>query len=134
MRCKISLMGQDDREVRVSRTSAHTADVTPIVLRETKTSRLIFRPVLLDNPHDRDAAIDGEFMFQRKTPKGAWEDFNELPLSKLKATEWVRLELKAAELLALFRGLKGYYRLVEEHGLGRGTSEYVPAPKSEVLR
>ena len=85
----------DENTVQVSRTSARTADTSPIILRTTKTSRLIFQPILLDNPHDPEAAIDGEFIFERKSPNGTWAKHNELPLSKLKATEWIRLELKA---------------------------------------
>lgn len=127
-------MADEDARVEVSRTSAQTAEASPIVLRETKTTRLIFRPVLLDNPHDAAAAIDGQFTYQRKGRNDDWQDHTELPLSKLKAEEWVRLELKAAELLALYRGLEGYYRLVAEHGLGRGRREFVPAPENEALR
>jgi hypothetical protein len=61
--------------------------------------------------------MDGTFVFERKAPKGQWSDFTELPLSKLKATEWVKIDLKAAELLTLFNRLDSYYGLVREHGL-----------------
>jgi hypothetical protein len=120
--------------IRVSSTSRRTADVDPIVLRETTTTRLIFRPVLLDNPGNPDAPMDGTFIYQRKTPTGRWSDFTQLPLSKLKAEEWVKIDLKAAELLALFEGLDSYYELVREHGLVQGTQEFIPAPRSQALR
>jgi len=120
--------------IRVTTTSGRTADITPIVLRETSTTRLIFRPVLLDNPHSAEATIDGCFVHQRKSPRTGWTDHSELSLSNLRAEEWIKIELKAAELLTLFRRLSDYYDLVEDHGLGRGTSEFVPAPQSRALR
>ncbi|MGH9919185.1 MAG: Shedu anti-phage system protein SduA domain-containing protein, partial [Nitrososphaerales archaeon] len=122
------------RAVRVSSTSRQTADIDPIVLRETSTTRLIFRPVLLDNPGNPAAPMDGTFIFQRKAPNDGWTDFNELPLSRLRATEWVKIDLKAAELLTLFEGLAAYYDLVLEHGLVQGTQEFIPAPRSRTLR
>jgi hypothetical protein len=120
--------------IRVSSTSRQSADIDPIILRETSITRLIFRPVLLDNPSNPEAPMDGAFIFERKTPSGQWLDFTALPLSKLKADEWVKIDLKASELLALFEGLDSYYDLVREHGVGQGTQQYIPAPKSRALR
>ena len=120
--------------IRVSSTSRQSADVDPIILRETSTTRLIFRPVLLANPGNPEAPMDGTFIFQRKSPKDEWTDYTELPLSKLRAEEWIKIELRAAELLALFQGLDSYYDLVREHGLVQGTQEFIPAPRSRALR
>jgi hypothetical protein len=75
------------RSIQVSSTSRRTAEVDPIVLRETSTTRLIFWPVLLDNPGNPAAAMDGKFIFERKSPSGQWSDYTTLPLSKLKAEE-----------------------------------------------
>ena len=97
-------------------------------------TRLIFRPVLLDNPGDPEAPMDGAFIFQRKTQSSEWIDHSDLPLSKLKAEEWVKIDLKAAELLTLFQGLDSYYQLVKDHGLVMGTQDFIPAPKSQALR
>ena len=122
------------RPIRVSSTSRQTADIDPIVLRETSTTRLIFRPVLLDNPGNPEAPMDGGFIFQRKAQSDQWADFTELPLSKLKAAEWVKIDLRAAELLRLFEGLDSYYNLVRAHGVGQGIHEFIPAPRSSALR
>jgi len=120
--------------IQVSSTSRRTADIDPIILRETTTTRLIFRPVLLDNERNPDAPMDGTFIFQRKTPTSPWSDFTTLPLSKLKADEWVKIDLKAAELLTLFEGLDSYYDLMHEHGLVQGTKQFIPAPRTRALR
>lgn len=120
--------------IRVTSTSRRTANIDPIVLRETATTRLIFRPVLLDNPRNPEAPMDGTFVFQRKTRTASWTDHSELTLSQLRADEWVKIDLRAAELLALFEGLDSYYALVREHGLVYGTQEFIPAPRSRALR
>jgi hypothetical protein len=125
---------QPDLTIRVSSTSRRTADVDPIVLRETSITRLVFHPVFLDNPGNPEARMDGTFIFERKTPSGEWADATDLPLSKLKAGEWVKIDLRAAELLALFEGLDSYYDLVREHGLVQGTQKFIPAPRSRALR
>lgn len=120
--------------VKFRTTSSRSAEGQPIVLRETTTTRLVFRPVLVSNSKDPSAAIDGCFVFERKTRLGHWHEVNDLPLSKLKAEEWVKIDLKAAELLTLFQSLDTLYQVVGEHGLGRGTSEYIRAPESQALR
>jgi len=120
--------------IRVTSTSSRTADVTPIVLRETSTTRLIFKPVLIDNPNDNSASIDGTFVYQRRSRNSVWTDHSDLSLSQLRAEEWVKIELKAAELLKFFSGLSNYYRFVEDRGIPFGSSEFIPAPKSQAIR
>jgi hypothetical protein len=125
---------RDSGAIRVSSTSRRTADIDPIILRETSMTRLIFRPVLLDNPGNPNAPMDGAFIYQRKTQSSGWTDHSDLTLSQLRAEEWVKIDLKAAGLLALFEGLDAYYSLVREHGVVSGTTEYIQAPRSQALR
>jgi hypothetical protein len=94
---------------------------------------LIFKPVLIDNAHDQDAAIDGAFIYERKSPNGTWGEVNELPLSKLRAQEWIKLDLKAAELLTLVQWLNGYYDYVRENGIPYGFRNLIEAPRSKLL-
>jgi hypothetical protein len=90
--------------------------------------------VLLDNPGNPEAPMDGAFIFQHKARSDQWTDFTALPLSKLKADEWVKIDLKASELLNLFEGLVSRYELVREYGVVQGTQEFIPAPRSSALR
>jgi len=78
--------------------------------------------------------MDGAFIYQRKTRSSGWTDHSDLTLSQLRAEEWVKIDLKAAELLALFKGLNAYYSLAREHGVVSGTTEYIQAPRSQALR
>jgi hypothetical protein len=111
--------------IRTVSTSRRTADVEPVVLRETNTTRLLFRPTLVENPHDQAAAVRGHFVHQRKKPSGDWEDYSEFPLSSLRDSEWVKLELHSGELLKLFGELDSLYALVEAHGVPAGEREFV---------
>jgi len=71
-------------------TSRNSAVVSDIILRETETTRLIFRPVIVENPHNKKACVRGHFIFQKKKVSGNWEDYNDFSLSKLKDGEWVK--------------------------------------------
>lgn len=123
-----------DHPVTTESTSRSTANVQPIVLRESDTRRLCFLPTLVDNPHSTEASIRGHFVYQRKNKQGAWFDHSELKLSDLKADEWVKLELRSQELFILMTELSGLYDLVAEHGIPRGKKTFLPAPQSSVLR
>ena len=77
------------------------------VLREGDTTRLVFFAEFVDNDTDPDAGVHGTFFFQRKSPKAGWEPVQSVSLNTLKAGEGVKLELKAAEVLQLYRHLHG---------------------------
>ena len=123
-----------DRVVRTTSTSRQTAEVDPIVLRETQTTRLVFKPVLLDNKGNPGAPMDGAFVHQRKTQNEQWTDAATISLSTLKAGEGVKLELRAAQLKTLFDGVGAYYSLVDQYGVGFGTREFILAPQRQWLR
>jgi len=113
-----------DKRVIIS-TSRSSAACSDIVLRETTTSRLVFRPELVDNPHNYEAAVRGTFLYQRKGPKDTWEDRDAIPLSTLKKDEGVRIELHAGETLTLLQGLTGLYKLYAREGIPLGVTELV---------
>lgn len=114
----------------ITSTSRASADCEDIVLRETETTRLVFRPKLVDNPNDDDAAVRGCFVYQRKRMAEDWEDHKDLDLTQLKADEWIKLELRSAELLHLHQELQALYELHRSEGIPWGEVEYVPARKN----
>ena len=59
-------------------TSNETMRVSPIVLRETSTTRLIFEPIWVDVS---DNPLRGGFRFQRKGPNNTWENFDSKKLN-----------------------------------------------------
>jgi hypothetical protein len=100
-------------------TSAQSADCDPIVLWEAETRRLVFKPMLVENPNDPAACVNGVFTYQRKRKAEEWEDHNEVPLNTLKAGEWVRIPLQAKEVLDLARHLSALYRFHAGNGQPR---------------
>ena len=112
-------------KLSVHSTSAKSAEVSDIVLRQTQTTRLIFRPMLVENPSDSRAAVNGIFVFQRKGVKDTWTNTTTIPLSNLKKDEGYKLEISSKEVLKLFEGLADLYELHAQEGVPRGTTEYV---------
>lgn len=109
----------------VIRTSRDTADAQAVVLRETNTTRLVFKPSLVNNARDANAPLAGAFVFQKKRQNDEWEDYNEVPLSRLRAEEWIKLELRAGEVHQLLGHLAGLYRLYHKGGLRRGKTHFL---------
>lgn len=114
-------------KITVKSTSSSSAECSDIILRVTGTTRLIFRPMLVENPTDADAGIKGTFLFQRKTPSSEWVDFETISLTTLKSGEGYKLKIKSAELLNLFEELGRLYKLHDEAGIFRGETTYIQA-------
>jgi hypothetical protein len=88
-------------KVEVHSTSNQSAICSDIVIRETDRVRLVFRPEIVDNPHEPAAAIKGRFLYQKKAKNDTWEPFETIPLSSIKQGEGYQLEIKSGELLPL---------------------------------
>ena len=105
-----------DKRVSIS-TSRFSAECSDIVLRETSTSRLLFRPQLVTNPPAEAASVRGTFLCRRKAPKTEWESTEAISLASVKGGEGVKMELQAEEVLALFREVAELYRVHAEEGI-----------------
>lgn len=114
-------------EMKVRSTSRVSATATDVVLRETAVTRLVFRPLLVDNAKSPEAAVKGTFIFQRKSPKQTWEDAPVIPLSSLHKDEGYQLTLDSSETLLLYSQLTGLYRLFQTDGIPFGETAYVRA-------
>jgi hypothetical protein len=91
----------------IVQTSRDSADAEPVVIRATNTTRLIFKPTIVNNARDSRAPVQGSFIFQKKGRNDRWEDHNELLLSRLCASEWIKLDLKAGEVHKLLGHIAG---------------------------
>ena len=107
----------DSGEVRITPDSRVHAVASDILLRDSATSRLIFRPELVTNPHDRDACIKGTFIYQRRATGDRWEDMPPESLASLKKGEGYKLELHASETWALLKNLGALVRHYREAGI-----------------
>ena len=108
-------------------TSSRTATTDDIVLRDGPLVRLVFRPMLVQNPDAPSAGVKGIFVYQRKSKAQAWQDVPPASLGTLKAGEEYRLELHSAELRTLFGELEALYALHQEAGVPKGKTKYVKA-------
>ena len=98
-------------------TSSNTMEVTPIVLRENTTTRLVFCPLIInENPKNPDATLKGYFVYQRKGLNDQWEHIKEHTLSTLKKGEGYSLELSSEELLKLLGDSQQIIEIHKEHG------------------
>jgi len=111
-------------QVSLSSTSSDSALGEDIILRETTTTRLLFRPMITNNVNDEDASVRGWFLFQKKKPSGSWEDYKEYDASNLKADEFFKLEIKSNEMLKLMNELDMYYKIHKEYGVQWGYNTY----------
>lgn len=105
------------REYAVEPTSRDSAECDPVILRQTRTRRLVFLPIMVNNVHDESAAIKGMFVYQRQGPNDEWEDAESISLSTLKSGEGVRLKLHSDEVQNLISSLRGLYSLHEKGGI-----------------
>jgi hypothetical protein len=71
-------------------TSKSSATGQDIELRATSNTRLIFRPEVVDNPHDSRASVRGTFIFQKKKGHSKWEDYPSFKLSQVREGEHIK--------------------------------------------
>lgn len=106
-------------------TSYATASADDIVLRSKPTARLIFRPTLVNNPNNKDAAVSGVFLYQKKGIKEEWVDFKTISLTSVKKGEGYKLDLRTQKVLDLYKQLGDLYALHRKVGVPRGKKEFV---------
>lgn len=103
-------------------TSRVTSDISPIILRKTTTTRLIFSPSWVEassNP------LRGGFRFQRKGPNDAWVDISHEALSTLHKDEGYELNLNGDEISLLLSRLDEIKNLLQQHGHQYGTRTFI---------
>lgn len=97
------------------------------MLRETGVTRLVFRPMLVDNKKDPSASVKGTFVFQKKGFNDNWEEIPVPSLSSLKKGDEVKLPLSSEELRTLFTEVSALYQLFESEGIPLGQTRFVKA-------
>lgn len=111
--------------VRLRSTSPHTSEGDPVPLRETKTTRLAFCPIVVDNEANPDASVKGTLVHQRRASEDeSWQDVDTVPLSQLHAGEAVKFSLSTEETARLIDGLAAHRAAYRQHGVEPGIHEY----------
>lgn len=115
----------DMEDIKIKSTSTHSAECDPIIIRDGERTRLVFLPTLVDNPHNKYACLKGTFVYQRKKQNDEWENLKELDLSKLRAGEGVKLDIKSEELHHFLKKCADLYRIYKKEGIPYGKYKYV---------
>lgn len=112
--------------------AATALETDPIVLRASETRRLVFQPMIVDQP---EAPVRGYFVWQRKRKADEWEDITGESLTTLKAGEGFALELRSGEVSTLLQGISDRKDIYERHGIRFGQRDYLAeADLPEVVR
>ncbi|PKH10545.1 Shedu immune nuclease family protein [Planomicrobium sp. MB-3u-38] len=106
--------------INVRTTSRDSAVCDDIELRTTSTTRLLFRPEIVNNNNMPEASVRGCFIYQKKGKNASWEDYKELDLNKLKAEEWIKLELNSEAMLTFTKEIHKHYAVHEKYGVMYG--------------
>jgi Domain of unknown function (DUF4263) len=111
-------------------TSPATAKANPIILRgggERDRIRLVFVPMIVDNPSNPDACVQGDFVYEKKAQRDVWIPIKTVQLSALRQGEGYTLHLSTQELLKVVERVSSLYRLHADHGLPMGERRWVSA-------
>jgi len=85
--------------------------------------------MLVENPRNDQASVNGTFIFQCKGRNDEWENLPSIPLSQLKKGEGFKLKVKSKELLYLYEEISSLYELYAESGIPQGESQYIKVNK-----
>lgn len=103
--------------INVTKQYLSISESDDIVLRETSTTKLIFKPKLVDDFRSGKKGVRGSIILCKKSQKGDWENHKGLDFNKLKSDEWGQVELKTEEVAKLFEGLQKNGMIVKEYGI-----------------
>lgn len=99
-------------KARIKKTSLDSADVEPIVIRDGKVTRLVFRAQVVNNVRDQQQPVKGSLVWQRRTRADAsspWQDETHFKLTSMQAGTGIQLSLKTDELFLLTQVVRGLY-------------------------
>ena len=111
-------------------TSRSTTKTDPIILRgggKEDHVHLVFLPTIVENPHNVDACVNGDFVWEKRARKDAWIALKTERLSALKSGQGYSLHLNTAELLVLVKELQSRYQFHSQHGVPGGHQSWVSA-------
>jgi hypothetical protein len=122
--CGRGIIKMDDT-ITLRSTSLNSAVAQDIVLRLNENTRLVFRPIVVNNPNFPAECVKGHFIYQRKLKSNEWEDTKSISLTNLKAGDGINIELKSKELFTLIKNLAPLYKIYKAHGILFGENEFV---------
>ena len=99
-------------KARITKTSADSAEVEPIELRTSPTTRLVIKAQIVNNKVDNRKPIKGSLLWQRRKNSQKdepWEDEKHLKLTTMTAGTGIKLDLDTEEIYLLTQIVRGLY-------------------------
>jgi hypothetical protein len=129
----------DMTKAKITQTSHDSAVVEPIVLRPGEFTRMIFKPLIVNNKQDENKPVRGQVVWQKRGKSEAdhdWADEAHLRLSTMTAGSGIKLELSTDELFILTQAVRGLYGVYWKHQkrLPRTGDEFDLAEYSKVAK
>ncbi len=103
------------------------AEVAPVVIAETATTRTIFEAKIIDGH-----GVDGALKRQKRDENGNWLDLNGVNFRNADPDTVVSIPLKTADVRKLYDSLSKLYA-VQNKGILPGSHDYVVAKKDEII-
>lgn len=104
-------------EISTKSTSRSTMDVSPIVLHETNSTRLLFYPKWVETS---DNHLRGGFRFEKKGRNETWEEHEGKSITTIHKDEAYELNLNGEDMATLFSSLESINAMLEANGHSRG--------------
>ncbi len=98
------------QEISVVSRQGDAAVLSPVTIRRTPTTRLVFKPTLTRNQNDKQKPLTGIFAYQKKRKDDEWEDEESIKLNTLRAGDGVRLDLDTGEIHILKEWIELLYQ------------------------
>lgn len=107
----------EKESISLKRTSKVTLEATDLVVRETDTTRLILRPLVVDNPNNSEDSVKCWIIAQKKGLNETWDNSEGFSLSNLKKGEWSKFELKTEDVTKILGALEAIKDQYKKMGL-----------------
>jgi hypothetical protein len=112
-------------KIKVKSLVPGVSEVEDILIKESTKTRLILRPIILDNDDNPDACVKGAIIHQRKNSEGEWkEDDKAFSLTSVKAGQYCKIDLSSKEVLKILGNFEKLKELYKKYGFSYGEHSY----------
>lgn len=102
-------------EIIMSQIAKTIANGSEIILRETKTTKVVFVPTIIND--DSTQGVKGKILFLKKSQKDIWEKHDGLNMNMFKSGEWSSISFSSSEIQRLFDSLVQSQMIVKKYGI-----------------
>lgn len=112
-------------QLKVTSVAPTASRVEDRVINETSSTRLIFRPLIVDNKSNPEANLKGSLIFQKKDSNGEYSEKEKaFDLTHVKKGQYVKIDLDSKEVLVLLKEFEILREVYKKHGLNFGENSY----------